>query len=90
MCLELIFGKQNIFGPQIFFEYPSERIWYGGGIVNLREGHISHESIGLLSKEVSTEMRKTDYITGCCLLVSNQIKCQIMNLLVIFVTSPSF
>ena len=67
------FGKQNIFGPQIFFEYPSERIWYGGGIVNLREGHISHESIGLLSKEVSTEMRKTDYITGCCLLVSNQI-----------------
>ena len=67
------FGEENIFGPKIFFEYPSNKIWYGGGVINLKNGHIFHRSIGLLEDEDSSKKGFTDYITGCCLLISTKI-----------------
>lgn len=67
------YGEQNIFGPKIFFEFPSEKIWYGGGIVNLKKGQIFHKSIGLNDNQVKSVPGDTNYITGCCLLVSSKL-----------------
>tara|TARA_B100001029_G_scaffold167907_1_gene161497 strand:- start:1414 stop:2223 length:810 start_codon:yes stop_codon:yes gene_type:complete len=67
------FGVQNIFGPKILFDNPSDKIWYGGGIVNLKEGLIFHKNIGLKENIVFTKAGKTDYITGCCLMISRKL-----------------
>jgi GT2 family glycosyltransferase len=64
------FGGINIFGPKIYFEYPSNKIWFGGGIVNLKQGQIYHQKIGYLDSAEQSQMGFTDYITGCCLLLS--------------------
>jgi len=64
------FGNQNIFGPKIYFEYPSNKIWYGGGEVHLKKGLIYHKYIGCLDSNQNSQIEYTGYITGCCLLLS--------------------
>jgi len=64
------FGENYIFGPKIYFEYPSERIWYGGGVVNLQKGQIYHKYIGQKDNNHNSKNCKTEYVTGCCLLIS--------------------
>jgi GT2 family glycosyltransferase len=64
------FGENNIFGPKIYFEYPSKKIWYGGGVANLPTGKIFHKFIGKRDNKENSESCKTGYVTGCCLLIS--------------------
>ena len=64
------YGENCIFGPKIYFKYPSKKIWFGGGLVNLKKGLIYHKSIGELDSESNSINEKTDYITGCCLVIS--------------------
>lgn len=64
------YGDHNIFGPKIYFEYPSKKIWFGSGKVDLIKGQIYHNSIGELDSELNSQNKKTDYITGCCMLIS--------------------
>lgn len=71
------FGNDHIYGGKIYYRYNPELIWYAGGKVNLKWGHISHRGIRKQdSKEFSSPMQ-TDYITGCCLFTSNAVMKQL-------------
>lgn len=64
-------GENHIYSPVINHFNDKEKIWYGGGKVNLSCGFISHENIRKISNEIKMDKIKlTDYISGCCMLIS--------------------
>ena len=63
------YGNKYIYGPKILFLDKPEKIWYNGGIVDLEKGIIKHNNIGFIDSEKKSEIKKTDYITGCCLFL---------------------
>ena len=67
------YGDNNLYGGKIFYQNNPELIWYAGGKVNIKWGHISHRGI---RKQDSPEFSipcETDYITGCCLFTSMKV-----------------
>ena len=66
------YGENNIYGPKIFFEYPSKIIWYGGGVVDLKKGLIFHKNLGKKDDRILIKEEFTNYVTGCCLLISTE------------------
>jgi len=64
-------GKNYIYGVKILYENNKKLIWYAGGKVDLSKGIISH--IGLReSSENYNSSKKTDYVTGCCLVIHKE------------------
>ncbi|MBC8175042.1 MAG: glycosyltransferase family 2 protein [Candidatus Marinimicrobia bacterium] len=55
--------------PKIFFTNDPERIWYGGGRVNLWMGMIYHRGIRKIDDIRFDNPEKTDYATGCCFCI---------------------
>jgi len=64
------FGKNNIYGPKIFYRNRPNLIWYAGAKVNLKYGKISHIGIRKKDSQKYSLSAQTDYVTGCCLFTS--------------------
>ena len=64
-------GKKYIYGVKILYKNNKNLIWYAGGEVDLSKGIISH--IGLREDaENYNVLKKTDYVTGCCLVIHKE------------------
>ncbi len=65
-------GEKNksygIFGPVIYYSDEAEKIWFAGGQFNWLKTRGSH-----IVTKPSGELKKVDYITGCCLLVKKEV-----------------
>ena len=67
------FGDNQIYGGKIFYQDNPEKIWYAGGKVNIKWGHISHRGIRKHDSPEFSIPIETDYVTGCCLFTSMQV-----------------
>ena len=67
------FGDNHIYGGKIYYKGDPERIWYAGGEVDLKWGHISHRGLRKPDSDEFSVPCKTDYITGCCLFTSIRV-----------------
>ncbi len=67
------FGDNHLYGGKIFYKNNPEKIWYAGGKVNMKWGHISHRGLRKKDSEQFSICCKTDYITGCCLFISIEV-----------------
>lgn len=61
----------GIAGPKIYYYKDKRRIWYAGGKVNMYIRHI--QEAGKIDNGQYEETRKTDYITGACMLISKNV-----------------
>ena len=65
-------GENNkaygIFGPVIYCSDEPEKIWFAGGQFNWLKTRGSH-----IFTKPSEELKKVDYITGCCLLAKKTV-----------------
>ena len=67
-----ISGSEHIYGVKILYNSNKDFIWYAGGEIDLQRGIISH--IGIReSKDKYTLDQKTDYVTGCCMIMHKDI-----------------
>ena len=66
-------GSAGMTGPKIYFYDDPKRIWYAGGKIEWWKGWISH--IGVRENDHGQYDNKisTDYISGCCVLVSREV-----------------
>ena len=64
------YGKNNIYGPKIYYTSNPKKIWYAGGKVNIGMGRIAHRGIRRYDNNSFSKDIITDYISGCCLLIS--------------------
>ena len=67
------YGKDNIFGGKIFYKEYSNKIWYAGGIANIKSGLLYHIGLRKLDSMKYSILKQTDYVTGCCLFTSWQV-----------------
>ncbi len=67
------FGSDNIYSPMIMYADMPDRIWYGGGHINLWTGIIRHTGIRKTASEYHPVSGKTDFVSGCCLMISSQL-----------------
>ena len=63
--------------PLMCYSAHPDQVWYGGGLVNLWTGVVAHKHIRESTSQVSLATRNTDYITGCCLMVPNDLAFQL-------------
>lgn len=65
--------KVGMVAPKIYFFEPKDKIWYAGATVNFFTGVCAH--IGLREKEQGQyeEIKETDYICGCSMLVKSEV-----------------
>jgi len=67
-----IFGAEHLYCPMIhYLDYPN-KIWFAGGKVNLKMGQLTHAGIRQENKGQYSEISKTGYVTGCCILTSSE------------------
>ena len=64
------FGENQIYGGKIYYQGNPKKIWYAGGKVNMKWGHISHRGLRKPDSEQFSIPCETDYVTGCCLFIS--------------------
>ncbi len=55
-----------------YYDTP-DLIWYGGGYVNLWTGIVEHRSIRKKIENIELKTIKTDYVTGCCLMMPTKL-----------------
>ena len=67
------YGDDNLYGGKIFYQNNPDLIWYAGGKVNIKWGHISHRGIRKHDSPEFSIPIETDYVTGCCLFTSMQV-----------------
>ncbi len=67
------YGRRNIFGVKIFYAEKPETIWYAGGRVAMGGIHIAHIGIRRQDSAQFSQDIRTDYITGCCLMITPEL-----------------
>ena len=67
------FGENQIYGGKIYYQGNPKKIWYAGGKVNMKWGHISHRGLRKPDSEQFSIPCETDYVTGCCLFISLEV-----------------
>ena len=67
------FGDNQIYGGKIYYQSNPEIIWYAGGNINIKWGHISHRGLRKPDSEQFSMPCETNYVTGCCLFTSMQV-----------------
>ena len=65
--------KVGMVAPVMCYSATPDLIWYGGGSVNLWTGVVEHRHIRKHVNTLATPAQKTDYITGCCLMMPTQL-----------------
>lgn len=63
----------GIAGPKIYYHSDRSRIWYAGGKVEFWKGWVSHIGIREMDRGQYDGVRKTGYVTGCCMLIKRQV-----------------
>ena len=64
------YGNNCIMGAKILYAKNKNRIWYAGGKFGLFNFFVSHRGIRKVESSNYDKDCITDYITGCCLLIS--------------------
>lgn len=64
------YGDNCIMGAKILYTKNKNRIWYAGGKFGLFNFFVSHHGIRKIDSPDYDKDCITDYITGCCLLIS--------------------
>jgi hypothetical protein len=59
----------GISAPLMCYSANPDKVWYGGGKVNLWTGTIAHYHIRDSVNSIDLITQKTEYITGCCLMM---------------------
>jgi len=65
--------KVGIVAPLMCYYATPDLVWYGGGKVNLWSGVVEHQHIRKHVSTLTTSVQKTDYITGCCLMMPTKL-----------------
>jgi len=65
--------KVGMVAPLMCYYATPDLIWYGGGKVNLWSGVVEHQSIRKNVAALNPSIKKTDYITGCCLMMPTKL-----------------
>lgn len=72
------YGDNYIMGAKILYTKNKNKIWYAGGKFGFLNLFVSHNGIRKTDNSIYDNDCLTDYITGCCLLISkkniNQLK----------------
>jgi len=63
----------GIAGPKIYYFKEPNRIWFAGGKINYRSGNTSHVGELELDKGQYDEIRDTDFMTGCAMLIKRKV-----------------
>lgn len=63
----------GIAGPKIYYETPSDRIWFAGGEIFLWRGTARHIGIRETDRGQYDAGREVDYVTGCTLLTTRDV-----------------
>ena len=66
------YGSNSLYGAKIFYAAKKDRIWYAGGKLGILNFFISHRGIRERDSHIFSDDIITDYITGCCLLISKE------------------
>ena len=66
------YGPNCIMGAKILYANHKNKIWYAGGKLGLFNLFVSHYGIRDVDNSKYNYDYKTDYITGCCLLISKK------------------
>ena len=69
--------KIGIVGPKIYFHPEPEKIWYAGGVMHWWTSLNYHIGEGEMDKGQYNDAKKTDHVTGCCLLIRKEVVEQI-------------
>ncbi len=71
--------KIGLIGPKIYFYLSDKppRVWFAGGKINWLKTRGSHLNYNQIDEEYkilgSRSHQKTDYLTGCCLLIKREV-----------------
>ncbi|MBT3227851.1 MAG: glycosyltransferase family 2 protein [Candidatus Marinimicrobia bacterium] len=65
--------KIGMVAPLMCYSATPDLIWYGGGIVNLWTGVVEHQHIRKHISTLEASRQKTEYITGCCLMMPTNL-----------------
>lgn len=65
--------KVGMIAPLMCYSATPDLVWYGGGRVNLWTGVVEHHHIREHISVIEPNLRKTDYITGCCLMMPTKL-----------------
>ena len=66
------YGSGNIYGPKIYYSNTS-RLWFAGGLYSKFLGITRHIGMNQFEDNICYKTKQTDYITGCCMLISKKI-----------------
>ena len=67
------YGTDHIYGPKIYYMHNPKKIWYAGGVINLKKLKIFHLGIRQFDSSYFSNSVQTDYVTGCCLFTSKNV-----------------
>ena len=62
-----------IFGPKIYYYKDKNKIWYAGGIVDLRNGKLYHRGIREIDYNQYNTNFDIDYVSGCCMFAPKEV-----------------
>lgn len=65
--------KVGIIGGKILFYQSPDRIWFGGGALNTKYGHGSHEDYGQHNQKDTGEIRRVTFLTGCLMFIPKDV-----------------
>ncbi len=63
----------GIAGPKIYYFTEPKRIWFAGGKINYRSGNTSHIGEHELDEGQYDQVRDTDFMTGCAMLIRRKV-----------------
>ncbi|MCF7922121.1 MAG: glycosyltransferase family 2 protein [Candidatus Marinimicrobia bacterium] len=63
--------------PLMCYAAEPDLIWYAGGVVNLWTGVVEHRHIRKNIASLDLSLQKTDYVTGCCLMMPTVLLTQL-------------
>ena len=68
----LKYGPDNIYGPKIKY-LNKNTLWFSGGYYNKYLGFTKHLGIRKIEDTIFYKTNKTDYISGCCMLIKKNL-----------------
>ncbi len=66
-------AKIGILGPKIYFFDEPKKIWFAGGKINKILTKGTMRGYSEFDKEQYNKIKEVDYITGCCLLIKQEV-----------------